>query len=74
MEGAGGAAGCPDGEGVASAGEELTPSERLTPGLWVDSRGWNACPEVYCPPAWLWLRASTLSSVFEEPVGVFACR
>lgn len=41
---------CPDGEGVASAGEELTLYERLTPGTvgWAVENGMSAL-EVYGP-------------------------
>lgn len=37
---------CPDGEGVASAGEELTLSGRLTPEAVEWGRGWNVCPRI----------------------------
>lgn len=39
-----------------------------------DGRGWNACQEVYCPPSLALAACVCLSSVFEEPVGVCACR
>lgn len=74
MGGAGLSRECPDGEGVASTGEELTLSELLTPRtVGPTGEAGMPAPEVYCPFSLALAAYVCLSSVFEESVGVRLC-